>query len=59
MNTLFQEINWDADPIKNSNGEEDKYTLDELDLLCFTCPLADCKENSKKCPRNIAINSKA
>lgn len=35
-----------------------KYALAGTEELCFECPLADCKENSKKCLINIA-NMKA
>jgi len=35
-----------------------KYSLSEREELCFKCPLADCKENSKKCLINIAAEAK-
>lgn len=31
------------------------YTLTDVEKLCFTCPLTECKENSAKCPMNIAL----
>ena len=54
MNTLYIEENWDATPIDTTQPVETDYELTDLDRLCFSCPLSDCKENSKKCLINIA-----
>jgi hypothetical protein len=42
---------------ENFDGEKSPfdYTLTDVEKLCFTCPLLECKENSVKCPMNIAL----
>jgi len=57
MNTIYQDSNWDENPVVKTT-DNDYYALGEFDHLCFTCPLSDCKENSKKCPINIAKTAK-
>jgi len=38
--------------------KSNKYALSGYEELCFKCPLADCKENSKKCLINIELSKK-
>lgn len=47
---LYTDPTWKNDP---STPAPFDYELTDTDRLCFTCPLSDCKENSKKCPINI------
>lgn len=46
----FLDFDENGDPIRL---DPNKYALSDLDELCFTCPLPDCKENSNKCPIKI------
>ena len=42
---------------ENFNSEKPAFdfTLTDVEKLCFSCPLTECKENSNKCPMNIAL----
>ncbi len=54
--TFQVEANWQDEREGGFAGEAMRqvWTLTELDKLCFTCPLPKCKEDSVKCPMNIA-----
>lgn len=52
MDNIQTETNWQDTP--NDAAADTNHELSELDKLCFTCPLTDCKSASKKCPINIA-----
>ena len=60
MATSFQiECNWQDE--RSENREDNRgsvFVVNELEKLCFTCPLKECKEDSKKCPINIAKAAK-
>ena len=51
--TYNESVNYDTDG-NVLPSEEPSYDLTNEEELCFTCPLKDCKENSVKCPINIA-----
>ena len=57
-NTVFYiESNWNEstkDEGFSGDSMRQDWELSETDKLCFRCPLADCKENSKCCLINIA-----
>lgn len=56
--TSFQiETNWNDDSRDggfSGDSMRQVWTLTELDKLCFTCELPKCKEDSVKCPINVA-----
>ncbi len=52
MSTVFfVEASWNEDQRASTASD---YEVNELENLCFTCPLKDCKDSSAKCPINIA-----
>lgn len=59
MATSFQiECNWQDERSETTEAPRTLYVVNELEKLCFTCPLKECKEDSKKCPINIAKAAK-
>ena len=60
MATSFQiECNWQDDRAETREDNRGAvFMVNELEKLCFTCPLKDCKEDSVKCPINIAKAAK-
>lgn len=53
MNAILQDSNWD-ETAADKNSVTENFELTDVERLCFTCPLPDCKEKSKKCLINIA-----
>lgn len=60
MATSFQiECNWQDERSESTEDNRGSvFVVNELEKLCFTCPLKECKEDSKKCPINIAKAAK-
>ncbi len=59
--TTFQvESNWQDDCEGTFAGSSMRQTwvVNELEKLCFTCPLKECKEDSKQCPIKMAKAAK-
>jgi hypothetical protein len=56
MNSIQIESNWQDEREGGFAGDSMRqvWVINELEKLCFTCPLKECKEDSKKCPINIA-----
>lgn len=54
------ESNWQDDCEGTFVGESNRqsWVVNELEKLCFTCPLKECKEDSKHCPIKIAKAAK-